>query len=196
MLIPGILAPPLLFVLLWKMRELALAHREVLTAASTDSLTQCLNRRAFTAMVEGYLASLKEGGTLLVIDVDHFKSVNDTYGHDKGDQALELIAQAIKGSVRPDDLVARMGGEEFSVFLPATSHSGALSAGENIRARVEAATFSVNGEPVRLSASIGGICFVEPRPFVELYRAADQQMYRAKSLGRNMLSLAAAATAA
>ena len=128
--IPAVLAPPLLFLLLWKMRELAMAHREVLTAASTDSLTQCLNRRAFTAMVEGYLESLRGSGALLVIDVDHFKSVNDTYGHVEGDKDLELIAGAIKGSVRSNDLVARMGGEEFSVFLPATDASGAAVAGK------------------------------------------------------------------
>lgn len=191
-IIPTVLAPPLLFLLLWKMRELAIAHREVLTAASTDSLTQCLNRRAFTAMVEGYLESLRGSGTLLVIDVDHFKSVNDSYGHDEGDKALELIADAIKGSVRPHGLVARMGGEEFSVFLPATDASGAAVVGETIRARIAATAFEVQGRLVSLSASIGGISFAEARPFAELYRAADQQMYLAKSLGRDTLSLTAA----
>ena len=191
-IIPSILAPPLLFLLLWQMRQLALAHREVLTAASTDSLTQCLNRRAFTAMVEGYLGTLRGSGALLVIDVDHFKSVNDTYGHHEGDRALELIADAIKVSVRSNDLVARMGGEEFSVFLPAMDKSGATVAGETIRAQIAATEFEVEGSRVSLSASIGGIAFAEPRPFPDLYREADRQMYLAKSLGRNALSLSAA----
>lgn len=190
--IPAVLAPPLLFLLLWQMRELAIAHREVLTAASTDSLTRCLNRRAFTAMVEGYLESIRGSGTLLVIDVDHFKSVNDTYGHDQGDKALGLIADAIKESVRSNDLVARMGGEEFSVFLPTIDASGAAVAGEAIRTRIAEIIFEVQGSFVSLSASIGGISFAETRPFAELYRAADQQMYRAKSLGRDALSLTAA----
>ncbi|GLQ54049.1 GGDEF domain-containing protein [Devosia nitrariae] len=184
-LIPGVLAPPLLFLLLSQMRQLALAHREVLTAASTDSLTQCLNRRAFTAMVEGYIASVTGDAALLVIDVDFFKSVNDRFGHDKGDEALGMVAQAIKGSVRSTDLVARMGGEEFSVFLPATDLTGARVAGEAIRQRVAAVEITVDGELLHLSVSVGGVAFAAPAAFAELYRAADQLMYLAKGSGRD-----------
>lgn len=184
-LIPGVLAPPLLFLLLNQMRQLALAHREVLTAASTDSLTQCLNRRAFTAMVEGYIKSVTGDAALLVIDVDYFKSVNDRFGHDKGDEALGMVAQAIKGSVRSSDLVARMGGEEFSVFLPATDLKGARIAGEAIRQRVASVEIPVEGELLRLSVSVGGVAFAAPAAFAELYRAADQLMYNAKGSGRD-----------
>lgn len=191
-LIPGVLAPPLLFLLLSQMRQLGLAHRELVTIASTDSLTQCLNRRAFTTIVEGYLASLSERtqtGALLVIDVDYFKSVNDRYGHDKGDEALVLVASAIRNTLRPNDLMARMGGEEFSVFLPGAAANDALLVGERIRQGIAAASFKIAGEYVTLTASIGGVAFPKPESFADLYRAADQQMYLAKSKGRNQVSL-------
>lgn len=191
-LIPGILAPPLLLLLLSQMRQLALAHRELMAIASTDSLTRCLNRRAFTAMVEGYLASLSDRaqtGALLVIDVDFFKSVNDRYGHDKGDEALLLVATAIRDTIRPQDLVARMGGEEFSVFLPGAATNDALLVGERIRQKIAGASFEIAGENVVITASIGGVAFPRPEPFASLYRAADQQMYLAKSKGRNQVSL-------
>lgn len=195
-LIPGVLAPPLLFLLLNQMRQLALAHREVLTAASTDSLTQCLNRRAFMAMVEGYIASVRGDAALLVIDVDYFKSVNDRFGHDTGDEALGMVAQAIRGSVRASDLVARMGGEEFSVFLPATDLAGARAAGEKIRERVASTEISADGELLHLSVSIGGVAFVSPAAFAELYRAADRLMYAAKGGGRDRSMLDTYRTAA
>lgn len=188
-LIPAVIAPPLLFLLLSKMRQLALAHRELMTVASTDSLTQCLNRRAFTAMVDGYLTTLREGqsasGTLLVIDVDFFKSVNDRFGHDKGDEALQLVAGAIRSMLRDKDLVARMGGEEFGVFLPGVAPPEAQAVGERIRRSIEAAPLVVSGQPFGITASIGGVTFPRPAPFAELYRAADQQLYLAKERGRN-----------
>lgn len=191
--IPAIIAPPLLFLLLSKMRQLALAHRELLTLASTDSLTQCLNRRAFTAMVDGYLSRVHQGrspqGTLLVIDVDYFKTVNDRFGHDKGDEALQLVAGAIRARLRDQDLVARIGGEEFGVFLPGTSTPEAELVGERIRQAIAAAPLDVGGEPVGITASIGGIIFRRPEPFADLYRAADRQLYLAKSRGRNQVAM-------
>lgn len=191
-LIPGLLAPPLLFALLNQMRQLALAHRELLTVASTDSLTNVLNRRAYTAIVEGYLAALDgqaRDGALLVIDVDFFKLVNDRFGHDKGDEALALVASAIKTTLRPGDIVARMGGEEFSVFLPRTALDDAVAVGERIRLEIAGRALIVSGEAVGLTASIGGIVFPGRAPFVELYRAADQQMYLAKQRGRNQVAI-------
>ena len=123
LMIPLIIAPPFFLLLLAKLRELSLAHRELLTLSTTDSLTNCLNRRAFSSLIDAYLERI-EGtpdrgtGALLILDVDHFKSVNDRYGHARGDDALKLIADAIKTSVREVDLVSRLGGEEFGVFLP------------------------------------------------------------------------------
>lgn len=192
--IPIIIAPPLLYLPLNQMRRLALAHRELMVIASTDSLTQCLNRRAFTSLVDGYLTSLRQGeprdGTLLIIDVDFFKSVNDRFGHDKGDEALQLVAAAIRGMLRERDLVARMGGEEFSVFLPGVAPPEALAVGERIRRSIEAVPLNVGNQTYGVTASIGGVAFPHPVPFVDLYRAADRQLYLAKSRGRNQVLIA------
>lgn len=194
--LPIALAVPMLLFLLIKLRELAIAHYKLAQVASMDSLTSVLNRGAFTAMVEGYLQQLREddfahrGGALLIIDADNFKSVNDTFGHDAGDEALKLIARAIAALLRPTDLVGRIGGEEFAVFLPG---SGALQAevvAERIRHAVTEADFVANGQRRKLSVSVGGAVFDRRLAFGDLFRLADQQLYSAKRDGRNRVSVA------
>jgi diguanylate cyclase len=196
LLIPLIVAPPAFFFLLSKLRELSLAHRELLTIASTDPLTNCLNRRSYTALVEGYLSRFNDcpehgKGALLVLDIDHFKRVNDRYGHQTGDEALKLIADTIKANVRELDLVARMGGEEFSVFLPGLEHGRVHQAAERIRSAVDSVPFIQNGETHSLSLSIGGVSFHPPAEFSDLYRYADQCLYAAKNASRNRIDICA-----
>ncbi|MBI1398625.1 GGDEF domain-containing protein [Hyphomonas sp.] len=190
LVIPLVLAPPFFFLLLEKMRELAVAHHELMTVAATDSLTSLLNRRAFTELVDGYLklveASEKQsGGALLVIDVDHFKSVNDRFGHAKGDEALKLIADAIRSTVRDTDLVGRVGGEEFCVFMHGQSPELAAEAAERIRAAVADTDFVPGEARYPLSISVGGVAFNGVSPFSDLYRSADAHLYQAKNNGRN-----------
>jgi diguanylate cyclase len=192
--IPLILAPPFFCFLLSKMRQLAIAHHELLTVASTDSLTSLLNRRAFTAMVDGYLERVASGersfgGALLIIDVDHFKQVNDCFGHECGDEALKLIADTISGVVRDIDLVGRVGGEEFCVFIPAAEPERVLLIAERIRTAVNQAAFLPGENPHQLSVSIGGVTFVTGLTFSELYRRADQRLYSAKRNGRNRVEM-------
>jgi diguanylate cyclase len=194
LLIPLLLAPPFFFFLLNKMRKLAIAHQELLTIASTDALTSLLNRRAFTAMVDVYLrrteeASTPSNGALLVIDVDHFKAINDSFGHDSGDEALKLIASTIAATVRETDLVGRMGGEEFCVFMPGQSSEHARVLAERIRSAINEAAFIARGQRHRLSVSVGGVVFDHGAPFRELYRGADEQLYSAKRTGRNCVEL-------
>jgi diguanylate cyclase (GGDEF)-like protein len=208
LIIPLVLAPPFFFYLLSKLRELAVAHHELMNVASTDSLTALLNRRAFTAMVEGYLRHVAEdhgedkdprrdpAGALLVIDVDHFKRVNDRFGHDSGDEALRVIAKTIKGVVRDIDLVGRLGGEEFSVFLPGLRAEGVNYVAERIRQQIGQAPFSPQGERYRLSASIGGAVFDGAASFSEIYRLADQQLYAAKRSGRDRVDISVMASPA
>ena len=124
--VPLLLAVPILFFLLSKLRELAVAHEQLRRHAATDALTNVLNRSAFTREVEEELADARfasDGarGSLLVIDADNFKRINDTYGHEHGDAALQMIARAIRSVLRAADRVGRIGGEEFAVFLPGTS---------------------------------------------------------------------------
>ena len=188
--IPLVLAPPLLYFLLSKLRELAIAHRELLIISTQDSLTDCFNRRAFTALVDRYLERIFERssraqGALLVIDVDHFKKVNDSYGHETGDAALKLIAETIRSEIRETDADGRIGGEEFSVFLPGVNFPQAETTAERIRAAVSSALFAPRGPRHKLSVSIGGAAFEGSSSFGELYRRADSRLYEAKRGGRN-----------
>jgi diguanylate cyclase len=190
LLIPLILAPPFFSYLLYKQQQLANAHLELLKVASTDGLTSCLNRQAFTVLVEAYLERTARlatlgAGALMVIDVDHFKAVNDRFGHMSGDEALRMISREIKESVRENDLVGRIGGEEFGVFLLNADRSEAGLVAERIRASVNAAPFSPQGGPVPLSVSVGATLYSARSSFKEMFSLADECLYVAKSNGRN-----------
>lgn len=194
LMIPLIVAPPFFFFLLSKLRELAIAHHELMTVASTDSLTALLNRRAFTSMVDGYLDRVLRdaggcAGALLVVDVDHFKAVNDRFGHDLGDEALKLIARTIRAAVRDIDLVGRLGGEEFCVFLPELDSDRSVRVAERIRRSIDEAPFVAANERHHLSVSVGGATFVDKVDFGSLYRCADQWLYFAKESGRNRVEV-------
>lgn len=190
----GLGVPAFLFFTM-KLRELAIAHHELARHASTDGLTAVLNRSAFTTLVEAYLADTRRleketHGALLVVDADHFKSINDSYGHDKGDEALRIIAGAIKGMLRNVDLVGRIGGEEFGVFLPGAAPDQAATVAERIRVSVTSAEFAPDGKRYDLSVSVGGAAFARRLPFGDIFRIADQQLYLAKQRGRNRTSVA------
>jgi diguanylate cyclase len=194
-IIPVILAGPLFFYLTLKLRELAVLNHRLREIASTDSLTSCLNRGAFTAMVEAYLDGLNtragdRQGALLVVDADHFKSINDRFGHHSGDQALRIIAGSIRSILRGDDLVGRLGGEEFGVFLPGVSPESAALVGERIRQAICEADFRPDGVPRRLSVSVGGAVFESEIGFSELFRIADERLYDAKNTGRDRVVIA------
>jgi len=194
-LVPVGLAFPLLFFLLSKLRELAIAHELLRQHAASDSLTKLLNRAAFTDEVEETLADARfapDGarGSLLVIDADNFKDINDTYGHEHGDAALRLIAKSIRGVLRTADKVGRIGGEEFAVFLPGTSELVAEAVAERLRIAVTAIEFVPEGKRHPLTVSVGGAVYDRYLPFTELFRIADQQLYAAKQNGRNQVAVA------
>ena len=189
-----VLGGPILLFLVFKLRELALANQRLGVVASTDSLTSCLNRGAFSDRVDARLSddgrsNRRIKGALLIIDADHFKSINDTFGHDLGDEALRVIASAIRGQVRKGDLVGRLGGEEFGVFLPGASQENAVGVAERIRRSIAELSFRPMGKPHRLTVSVGGVSFEDQLGFVELYRIADRRLYQAKHGGRNRIEL-------
>jgi diguanylate cyclase (GGDEF)-like protein len=193
-LLPIVLAVPMLVFLTSKLRELAIAHHELSRIAATDSLTGVLNRGAFTTLVDAYLAELRKSerlseGALLVVDADDFKSINDSFGHDKGDEALRIIAGAITATVRSTDLVGRIGGEEFGIFLPGSTSAQSSVVAERVRQSVSEARFEPNGTRRPLSISVGGALFRHGLSFAELFRIADQQLYAAKQNGRNRVSV-------
>jgi diguanylate cyclase len=198
--LPIVLAVPMLLFLTTKLRELAIAHHELARFASTDALTGVLNRGAFTTLVEAYLAQVdadrrRPKGTLLIVDADNFKSINDSYGHDRGDEALQIIARSIRESLRDGDFVGRVGGEEFAVFLPDSDRDQAETAAERLRGTVWDADFTPDGARRRLSVSVGGAAFDRRLPLIELFRIADRQLYAAKRAGRNCVHVAPAASA-
>ncbi|QND65447.1 GGDEF domain-containing protein [Mesorhizobium loti] len=193
LMLPLGLGGSFLFFLMWKIRQLAIAQRDLSVVAATDSLTAVLNRGAFSMLVEAYLEETRKqeqprSGALLIIDADHFKLINDRLGHDCGDQALKLIAQAIKGQLRGGDIVGRIGGEEFGVFLPGVDPSQSWVVAESIRRRIREMDFSPGGRPCPLSVSIGGTSFTGPITYEEIFSAADRRLYTAKSNGRDQVS--------
>lgn len=192
--LPTLLAAPLIWFFMRKLRELALAHDRLTVFASTDPLTGVLNRSALLAIIEQRLSGATEDGmgvrgTLLILDADNFKSINDSYGHDQGDVALQLITAAVKSVLRQTDIVGRIGGEEFLVYLPAATQFTADAVGERIRHAVSAASFTPNGKQHQLSVSVGGAVFDRRLPLSDLLRIADQQLYVAKQNGRNRVAV-------
>ena len=173
--------------------ELAKAHSALAETASKDGLTGVLNRAAFLHAAEKAQGG-RHAGTLLLIDADHFKSINDRYGHAAGDTALTAIANAIKSQLRRDDAVGRIGGEEFAVLLKGVSEAEAQDVSERIRVAVEAISFQPEGAPAlhRLSVSIGGSRMNQSRAFNDVMELADRLLYAAKSQGRNRVILQAA----
>lgn len=160
-----------------------------------DPLTGLGNRRHFCAVQERTIDGVARSGDpalLLMLDVDHFKRVNDTYGHQVGDQVLQAIARAIAKCVRPMDTVARYGGEEFAVVLPNCHTSFGATVAERIRAAVESLVISISPSlTIKVTASVGGAYAPEwVRSTASLWtERADLQLYRAKSEGRNRVCL-------
>jgi diguanylate cyclase len=193
--VPVVVAFPTMYFLMSKIRELAIAHRELQVVASTDSLTAVLSRGAFTMLVDAFLERV-EGqtphvGALLVVDVDNFKAINDRAGHDGGDEALRIIAASISGVLRGADTVGRIGGDEFGVFLPGSTPAQAEAAAERIRTSVSVTPFrTASGEREPLSVSVGGATFKQRVKFDRLFKAADLRLYEAKHAGRNRISIA------
>lgn len=191
--LPLVLGGSFFLFLMWKMRQLAIAQKALTIVAATDSLTAVFNRGAFSMLVEAYLEqarghSVVNAGALLIVDADHFKTINDRLGHDCGDQALKLIAKTIQGQLRGADIVGRIGGEEFAVFLPGADPSQSWLVAESIRRRIREAEFAPDGRPCPLSVSIGGIAFSGPTTYAEMFLVADRHLYKAKSNGRDQVS--------
>lgn len=160
-----------------------------------DPLTGLGNRRHFTAVLERTIDGVARSGDpalLLMLDVDHFKRVNDTYGHQVGDLVLRAIGRAIASCVRPMDSVARYGGEEFAVVLPNCHTSYGATVAERIRATVESLVIPISPSlTLKVTASVGGAYAPEwVRSTAALWtERADLQLYRAKSEGRNRVCL-------
>lgn len=186
----SLLLTPLLGSLMLRLVfELEAARAKVTELAIRDDLTGISNRRHFMATLqrEWNLARRHaQIGTLLLIDADGFKGINDTHGHLCGDALLCLLAKTIGGSLRQVDLLARFGGEEFIVFLPLTDSFGALDVAERIRSRIQAASLDWNDAKISVTASIGVAPIRRELPSLDwMLHEADTALYAAKAAGRN-----------
>jgi diguanylate cyclase (GGDEF)-like protein len=166
----------------------SLEYEKVKDLSMRDGLTGLFNRRVLEEMLEleGHKRQV-DPLSLLIIDLDYFKLVNDTHGHPAGDLVLQTVARVLRESTRGSDLVVRSGGEEFSAMLPSVSLAGALEVGERIRSNLERTMVTYNGRSIAITASVGvahrsarDLCTVK-----ELELRADNALYEAKRGGRN-----------
>lgn len=160
-------------------------------AANRDPLTGLENRRAFEAALERLCAASRPFA-LLIVDVDHFKCLNDTHGHAVGDVVLVGIARVLALAVRGEDLVARIGGEEFAVLLPGAGPEVAQAVAERLRTAVAGARFHASEAepPVGVTISVGAAVSAAPHIGKAVFLAADAALYQAKAAGRNRMVLA------
>lgn len=170
--------------------ELTRAKEEALV----DSLTQLSNRKAFSQKYEQSINLIRESGgqlSLLIIDIDHFKKINDTHGHLVGDEILRLVASAMKETVKGTDLVSRFGGDEFSILLPDTPLQGAVTVASNLiqllgnkKLKRKSTGDSIN----KITLSIGATSYKADEPSEEFIKRADDALYFSKQNGRNRVT--------
>ncbi len=161
--------------------------------SQTDPLTQLVNRRALTVRLVTEMERVRRYNAplaMLLLDLDHFKLINDTYGHPVGDDVLSAVATVLQRAVRAVDTVARYGGEEFVIILPETGVHGAVTFAERLRDKLASTRFPIAaGQDIHVTGSIGVATY--PSPQIEsvddLFRAADAALYRAKGSGRNLV---------
>ena len=166
-----------------KMKKINRMTKQLRHALDHDNLTGVMTRERFYQALD----ELGLPGIVMVVDVDNFKSVNDTYGHFVGDVALVQVANLLGSNVRNNDLVCRYGGEEFILFFPATDRSAAIRIAERVRKKI-ASTSVICGEvTLNVTISIGVSNLEQGEDFDTALRRADTMMYRAKSKGRNRL---------
>jgi diguanylate cyclase (GGDEF)-like protein len=195
-IVPLAVSTPVAIGLMSLLRQLEAARRKAHDLASTDQLTGLFNRRSWIERAEREVRAARSAGhpaVLLMLDVDSFKQVNDAYGHAAGDEVLRAVAAAARSALRPGDVLARWGGEEFVLLLPGTVEADGLRIAERVRASVAAAEVTSQGRPVPFTASLGVVALTRDlggNALEELLHLADCALYAAKESGRNCVRLA------
>jgi diguanylate cyclase (GGDEF)-like protein len=172
-------------------RSLSARSETLEQAALTDALTGMQNRRYFDEALNEYLDEFRRIGKpvgLMIFDLDHFKQVNDTHGHDVGDEVLRAVAGCLKDMTRYHDVVARLGGEEFAVVAPNMDVGMLTRLAERIRGAIAAMPVMSGNVRLRVTSSVGLAVWDGKESAEDLFRRADQQLYQAKKAGRNRVS--------
>ena len=179
--------------------EIETLQAELVHAAHYDSLTGMYNRGIFLAECEREVSRSARGGaafSLAIFDLDHFKQVNDRYGHPAGDQALKAFADVLRSGIRKHDTVGRYGGEEFALLMPQTGKDTAVRVAERIRRALEARGVSVDVGRIEVTVSAGVATYgIDGEDWDALLSAADTALYEAKNAGRNRVAAASATLA-
>jgi diguanylate cyclase (GGDEF)-like protein len=168
-------------------------EEELHRLAVTDALTGVANRRRFMEAGNHEIARAQRTGealTLLILDIDHFKGVNDSLGHAAGDAVLQAVARLCVDVVRAVDTVGRLGGEEFAILMPVTDIAGAYALAERLRENIARAQVQWGDVPVPITVSIGVAQAGPSMHFANLMAAADDALYEAKHAGRNNVAVA------
>ncbi|NPA25575.1 MAG: diguanylate cyclase [Deltaproteobacteria bacterium] len=155
-----------------------------------DPLTRIFNRRAFDTKIRQEMISFQRYGqltSLIIIDIDHFKRINDSYGHRTGDGVLRILSEVMKKEIREVDFLARYGGEEFALILPHTPFNQALEVAERIRSKVESSRFTYKGKPFVVTISLGVGTLRKDDTLESFFTRVDEALYRAKRNGRNQV---------
>lgn len=174
-------------------RLVANAEARLREQACTDPLTQLRNRRFALEVAQHEMAVFERGGRPLALvlgDVDHFKRINDTHGHDAGDSALKAVAQALRDGVREVDHVARWGGEEFLVLLPSTDEAEAMHVADRLREAVQCLRVPHEGQMLEVRITMGVSLMQAGETVTQALARADQALYKGKQAGRNRVVLA------
>ncbi|NHQ73967.1 GGDEF domain-containing protein [Roseovarius gahaiensis] len=181
-----ILSAPVAYFVGTRLREIHDLNQRLRQAISFDPLTGAHTRTNFHSRV----AQLRRGPmSLIIADIDHFKAINDRFGHQAGDTALQQFANALMDNCRASDIVARFGGEEFVILMPATVTRDGLIAAERLCQSVRACPITVDGTLMNVTASFGIAGLTDPARIEQAIRAADLALYRAKAEGRNRVCL-------
>lgn len=193
-LTPALVAPGVSFYFMYILQELEKARHQANTLATTDALTGIYNRRYFMVQAESEFIKSQRYKThlsVIMLDVDHFKAVNDTYGHDGGDEILKAISRAAAQSVRGPDILARFGGEEFIVLLPQTGGEEAMLVAERIRLGIAAQRVPHGDQTIQITASLGVSSWDKSTAnLADLLKHADNALYQCKAQGRNRCIMA------
>jgi diguanylate cyclase (GGDEF)-like protein len=191
-IVPAIVAPSASWVMVGLILEIHDLEGKMRTLATYDSLTGLLNKRAFVEQAEyGCRIAEREGleYSVLVVDLDHFKKINDRYGHAVGDRILESFGKIAAQTARKSDLAGRIGGEEFAFFLPNTPTEKAQVFAERLHESIRETRVEADESIIRYTASIGLATFIQVKNIEEALKMADKALYQAKEKGRNRTSL-------